>query len=99
MEQQVIKDGETRHQGYVEFSNMCESRSTELSFEIKSAKAKVEDLKATIDKASDDEAELTTNIEELSSTLSNSEEDLKSATNIRKKESGDFAVDQKDMID
>jgi len=99
MEQKIIKDAEERHKGYVEFAGMCEDRAREISKEIKSASLQVEDLKATIDKATDDEAETTTSIEELSATSSSSEADLKEAANMRQKESGDFAENQKDLVD
>jgi len=99
MQQKIIKDAEERHKGYVEFAGMCEDRAREITKEIKKASLQVEDLQATIEKASDDEAETTTSIEELSATLSNSEADLKAAANIRQKESGDFAENQKDLVD
>lgn len=99
LEQEIIKDAAVGHKGYVEFSNMCEDRSRDLSNEIKLSHSQVDDLKATIDKATDDESETTTAIEELSALLSNSEADLKAATNIRQKETADFAIDQKDLID
>lgn len=99
LQEQILGEADVGHKQYNEFSNMCEKRSMELQFEIKTATSEVDDLKATIEKAADDEAALDTDIEELSGTMSSSEADLKAATAIRTKEAGDFAEDQKDLID
>jgi len=99
MEQDVIADGEKKHKGYVEFSDMCEDQSRELSQEIKVASSQVADLQATMDKANDDAGEASLQIEDLASILSNSEVDLKTATKIRHTEAADFAESQKDLVD
>merc|ERR1719183_704095 len=78
---------------------MCQQRSQELQHEIKLASSEVEDMKATIDKATDDESEADTQIGELTATLSNCEADLKAATLIRAKEFAEFQDSQKDLID
>jgi len=99
MQQDIIKDGEEQHHAYVEFSTMCEDRARELQHETKIATAEVEDLKATINKANDDEGEADSQIEDLSSSLSMGESDLKAATLIRKKEAAEFGENQKDLLD
>lgn len=99
MEQEIIKAGEESHKGYSDFADMCQERSWDLSNEIKGAKALVADLEGTIGKATDDQGELTTEIEELGAVSSSCEADLKAATAIRQKETGDFAADQKDLIE
>jgi len=99
MEKSVIKEGESVHHAYTEFSGMCENRAQELQHEIKIINAEVEDLKAAINKATDDDTEADSQIEELSSTTSTCESDLKASTKIREKEAGDFAENQKDLID
>jgi len=99
MQQEVIGDGEVQQKAYKEFAKMCQQRSQELQHEIKLASSEVEDMKATSDKATDDEGEADTQIEELTASLSNCEADLKAATLIRAKEFAEFQESQKDMID
>jgi len=99
MQQDIIKDGEVQQHEYLEFSRMCEHRAGELQKEIKLAGSEVEDHKATINKATDDEGEADTVIEEVTGTLSSCEADLKAATLIRSKEFGEFQENQKELLD
>merc|ERR1719251_364043 len=49
MQAKIIGEGEAAHAIYAEFAEMCEERSKNLQFEIKTGKAEVADLKAAID--------------------------------------------------
>ena len=49
-----------------EFAEMCGDRSVQLQREIKAAAAQVMDLTATLNKANDDDASLSTQIEQFS---------------------------------
>jgi hypothetical protein len=99
MQQDVIKSGKEQHAAYTKFGRMCDVRSHELQHEIKAATAQVEDHRATINKATDDDSEAGTQIEELSSAISTTESDLKAASSIRDKEAGEFAENQKDLLE
>merc|ERR1719355_401598 len=80
LQQKIIKDGETAQKTYAEFAEWCEDEAKNLRFEIKTAKAEVEELKAMSEKAASDIEDETTKIEELSSTISSDEADVKAAT-------------------
>merc|ERR1719316_1929459 len=77
LEAKVIGEGEQAHKIYAEFSEWCEDRSREVGFEIKTGKAEVADLKATIDQQSALIGSLNAKIEELSASIATDEADLK----------------------
>jgi len=99
LEQKVIKEGAATQKTYEEFAEWCEDRSRELGFEIKTASAQVEELKATIlDSTSKAEA-LTEKIEDLGGSIAQNEADLKAATEIRTKEKADFQAEEKELTE
>lgn len=99
LEAKVIKEGEAVQKTYEEFAEWCEDRSRELGFEIKTASAQVEELKATIlDSTSKAEA-LTEKIEDLGSSIATNEADMKAATGIRTKEKADFQAEEKELTE
>merc|ERR1719160_2091038 len=69
LQAKIIKEGEEAQKTYDEFSEWCEDRSRNTGFEIKTGKAEIEDLKATIDKETSTISALSTKIEELSSSI------------------------------
>merc|ERR1719503_51400 len=89
LETKIIAEGETVQKTYGEFAEYCETTSKNVGFEIKTGKAQVEDLKATIGEETATISASETKIEELASSLQTDEADLKAATEIRDKE---FAV-------
>uniref|UniRef100_A0A7S2GM52 Uncharacterized protein n=1 Tax=Alexandrium andersonii TaxID=327968 RepID=A0A7S2GM52_9DINO len=95
----VIKEGEAAHQTYVEFSAWCDDRSKNLKYEVKTAKAQVEELKAAIEQASSSSVSLAAEIEETSGKIATNEADLKAAAEIRKTEEADFATAEKDLVE
>jgi len=99
LEGKIIGEGEKAQKIYEEFSEWCEDRNRQLGFEIKTGKAEVAELTATIEKASDRIAALNTKIDELSVQLATDEADLKAATEIRAKEAADFAAAEKELVD
>jgi len=99
LQQKIIKEGEAAQKTYTEFAEWCEDESKNLRFEIKTAKAEVEDLKAAIEKSASDIENEDTKVEELSAAISTDEEDLKAATEIREKEKKDFAAEEKELVD
>merc|ERR1719487_2759989 len=82
LQAKVIGEGEDAQKEYDEFAEWCEDRSTKLGFEIKTGKADVAELKATIEEETSSIAALGTKIEELSSDIQTAESDLDAATKI-----------------
>eukprot|EP00929_Paragymnodinium_shiwhaense_P088859 TRINITY_DN4916_c0_g2_i2.p1 TRINITY_DN4916_c0_g2~~TRINITY_DN4916_c0_g2_i2.p1 ORF type:complete len:675 (+),score=321.68 TRINITY_DN4916_c0_g2_i2:66-2090(+) len=99
LEAKVIGEGEAAQKVYDEFAEFCEDRSLELSNELKTAKANVEDLGATIEKCTADIETLTAKIDDLASTISKSDEELKKAADIRTGENAEFVKVEKDLED
>merc|ERR1719253_1192128 len=97
LQAKVIGEGQDAQKTYDEFAEWCEDRSTQLGFEIKTGKANVEELKATIDQETSSIAALETKIEELSNDIKTDEADLDAATKIRQKEAADFAAEEKEL--
>jgi len=98
----VIGEGQEAQKIYDEFAESCEDRAQSLGFEIKTGKAQVAELKATIESNVASISALGAKIEELSSDISSDEADLKAATAIRKREAADFAAEEsesKEAID
>merc|ERR1719262_842436 len=96
LQAKVIGEGEAAQKTYDEYAEWCEDRSTELGFEIKTGKANVEELKATIEEETATIGALGTKIEELSNDIKTDEADLAAATKIREKEAADFAAEEKE---
>jgi len=97
MQTKIIGEGEAAHALYAEFAEMCEERSKDLQFEIKTGKGEVADLKAVIDEETATTESLTTKVEELTASIATDEADLDAATKIRAKESADFVAEEKEL--
>merc|ERR1719316_121642 len=97
LQAKVIGEGEEAQKAYDEHAEWCEDRSTNLGFEIKTGKANVAELQATIEQETSTSAALETKIEELSNDIKTDEADLDAATKIREKEAADFAAEEKEL--
>jgi len=97
MQSKIIGEGEAAHAVYAEFAEMCEERSKDLQFEIKTGKGEIADLKAVIDEETATAESLTTKVEELTASIATDEADLDAATKIRAKESADFLAEEKEL--
>merc|ERR1712032_519145 len=97
MQTKIIAEGEAAHTIYVEFAEMCEERSKNLQFEIKTGKGEVAGLEAAIDEETAMAAALDTKVEELTGSIATDEGDLEAATKIRAKESTDFMAEEKEL--
>jgi hypothetical protein len=95
----IVSEGTDAQKVYDEFSEFCETRSRELGFEIKTGKAGVKDLTATIEDEAAKAQSLNAKIEELSGAIATDEADLKAATEIRAKENGVFVAEEKELVD
>jgi len=99
LEGKIIGEGNDAQKIYDEFSEFCEDRSRNLGFEIKTGKAGVNDLTATIENEKATAESLTAKIEEFASAISVDEADLKAATDIRAKEQGAFEAEEKELLE
>jgi len=99
MQAKIIGEGEEAHALYSEFAEMCEERSKSLGFEIKTQKAEVAELKATIDEETALAGSLDTKVGELTESIATDEADLKAATEIRSKENEDFLAEEKELTE
>jgi predicted RNase H-like nuclease (RuvC/YqgF family) len=99
LQSKVIAEGTDAQKTYDEYAEWCEDRSTNLGFEIKTGKAEVAELTATIEQATSTISALETKIEELSSSINTDEADLDAASKIREKEAADFAAEEKELTE
>jgi len=99
LETKILGEGKDAQKVYDEFSEFCEDRSKQLSFEIKTGKAEVKDLEAVIEKETATAESLSAKIEELSGAIAVDEADLKAATDIRTKEASAFAAEEKELTE
>merc|ERR1719506_2358176 len=97
LQAKVIAEGEDSQKTYDEFAEWCEDRSTKLGFEIKTGKAQVAELQATIEEETSTIGALGAKIEELGNDIQTDEADLAAATKIREKEEADFAAEEKEL--
>jgi chromosome segregation ATPase len=99
LEAKIIGEGEAVQKTYAEFAEWCETESRNVQYEIKTGKAEVEDLDATIDKEASNIVAQTATIEELAGGIATDEADLKAATEIRNKEQAVFSEEEKDLVE
>jgi len=99
LQAKVIGEGTDAQKTYDEYSEWCEDRSTNLGFEIKTGKANVAELTATIQEETSTIGALETKIEELSNDIQTDEADLDAATKIREKENADFKAEEAELTE
>merc|ERR1719253_2304382 len=99
LETKVIGEGKDAQKVYDDYSEFCEDRSDELGFEIKTGKADVAELSATIEEETSTSAALESKIEELSNDIKTDEADLDAATKVRAKENADFEAEEKELLE
>jgi predicted nucleic acid-binding Zn-ribbon protein len=99
LQAKVISEGEKSQKVYEEFSEWCEERNKNLAYDIKTGKADVVELKATISEEAAIIESLTTKAEDLAQQIATDEADLKAATFIREKESAAFAAEKYELDD
>merc|ERR1719163_638690 len=98
LQAKVLAEGEASQKEYDEFAEFCEDNSRNTQNEIKTGKAQVEELTATIEEETANTAALNTKIEELTESIATDEADLKAATEVRDKEAADFAKEEKELV-
>jgi len=95
----VKADGEAEAKAYKEYYEWCDDVAKNTQFEIKTAKASVEKLTASIAKLTSDIEVGTSKIEDLAASIATNEGDLKEATGVREKEAADFASAEAELAD
>jgi len=93
----VIKEGELSQKEYVEFSEFCEDRARAVGHEIKTNKADVETLSATVAEEESAISALNAKVDKLTGHIATADADLKAATDERHKEHEDFILEQKEL--
>jgi chromosome segregation ATPase len=99
LETKVIGEGKDAQKVYDEYSEFCEDRSDQLGFEIKTGKADVAELSATIEEETSTSAALESKIESLSTDIKTDEADLDAATKVRAKENADFKAEEAELLE
>merc|ERR1719364_135307 len=97
LEAKLMKEGEMAEKAYKEFFEWCDDAAKNTQFEIKTATAEKEKLEATIAKATSDIEDSSEQIDELATSISTNEADLKAATAIQKKENDDFVASEAEL--
>jgi len=99
LEAKIIAEGTEAQKVYDDFAEFCEDKSKDLSFDIKTGKNTVAELKAAIAEETSLMESLDAKIADLAASIGTDEADLKAATDIRGKEAADFAMEEKDLLD
>jgi chromosome segregation ATPase len=99
LEQKITSDGVAEDKAYEEYAAFCKTSKSDKEYEIKTAKAEIDDLSATINKALSDTSSAATKIEDLAQVISGNDADLKAATGIREKERAEFVVAEEELVD
>jgi chromosome segregation ATPase len=99
LEAKITKEGEVEEKTFNEYMEWCDDGHKDKGFEIKTAKSEIEDLTATIGKATSDIESSRTKMEELASSISQDEADLQSASQIRAKENSEFKATEEELTD
>jgi chromosome segregation ATPase len=99
LQAKIVAEGEEAQHVYNDYAEWCEDTAKNSQFEIKTGKATIADLKATIDEESTRIETLDAKIGELADAIATDEADLTAATQIREKEHGDFAAEEKELVE
>jgi chromosome segregation ATPase len=99
LEAKVIKDGESEQKAYEEYVAWCQTGAKDKEWEIKTAKADLAELGATITKANADIENFDARIEELAAAVTANEQDLKAATEIRNAENSEFKKAESELVE
>jgi len=93
----VKRDRDAEAKAYKEYFEWCDDVAKNAQFEIKTAKAQVEDLEANIGELTANIAGSNTKIEQLAGSIAGDEKELAEAQAIRDKEAADFAASEEEL--
>jgi hypothetical protein len=95
----IEKEDEEAQKAFATFDAWCIERNQNIEFEIKTGKAEVADLQATIQKEAALSSAARTRMEELAASIAKDDSDLKAASEVRGKEAADFAAEEQETRD
>jgi len=95
----VTAEGEAEAKAFKEYVEWCDDAAANLANEIKTGTSSVEELTATIGKATADIEASTAKIEDLSAAIAADESELKEATAVREEEVATFEASEKELVD
>eukprot|EP00933_Yihiella_yeosuensis_P035539 TRINITY_DN290_c0_g2_i1.p1 TRINITY_DN290_c0_g2~~TRINITY_DN290_c0_g2_i1.p1 ORF type:complete len:692 (+),score=277.94 TRINITY_DN290_c0_g2_i1:102-2177(+) len=90
LEGKVKAEGAAEDKSYEKYAKFCDKAKRDTGYEIKTGDTSVEELTATIEKASADIETSSKRAEELSSTIQKAEQDIQQATDVNNKEQADY---------
>merc|ERR1719324_468425 len=99
LQAKIVADGEKEDKAFDEYVDWCKTGAQDKAWEIKTAKAEIEDLTATIGKAGSVIETLSSKLEDLASSIATADSDLKAATEIREKEEKEFLANEAELVD
>jgi len=99
LEAKLVEEKAAAAKTFEEFSEWCEDQAKNFEYEIKTGKNEIENLKATIELETATATTLSAKIDDVSSSLTADNADLKAATEIRAKEAADFAANEKELTE
>ncbi|CAL1129349.1 unnamed protein product [Cladocopium goreaui] len=99
MEGEIVEEGKAEEKKITKYTNMCEKRTADLEYQIKTAKTDIEELTARISKADGKAEAATSSIQETQQSIAADEADLKAAGEVREKESAEFVQAQKELLE
>lgn len=95
----IVAEGTAAEKEHEEYQAWCKDTSANTAFEIKTAKAEIEELKAGIDKNAADISTAESKISDLAASLSANTGDLKAATKVRDMEEKDFTAESQELTE
>jgi len=95
----ITKDGEVEAKAFHEYLEWCDDVSKNGKFAIKTAAAQKEKLEAKIAEFTSSISVSESKVEDLAGSIGTGEAELKNATVIREKETGDFAASEAELMD
>merc|ERR1719476_1072451 len=95
----ITKEGEAEAKAYKDFFEWCDEFSRNKQFEIKTATSQKEKLEAEIAKQTGNAEASAAKIDDLAANIAKDQAELNDATVIRKKEAGEFATNEAELLD
>jgi len=97
--EKVSEDGHREDIAYTKYARWCRNAAQDSGFAIETAKKQGAELGAKIDEMTGDITSCTSEIEDLASSISANDADLKDASDLRDKEFADFKANEKELME
>eukprot|EP00403_Amphidinium_massartii_P026043 CAMPEP_0178402504 /NCGR_PEP_ID=MMETSP0689_2-20121128/16877_1 /TAXON_ID=160604 /ORGANISM="Amphidinium massartii, Strain CS-259" /LENGTH=699 /DNA_ID=CAMNT_0020023409 /DNA_START=30 /DNA_END=2129 /DNA_ORIENTATION=- len=99
LEAKITKEGEAEVKAFKEYTKWCEDSVQELGFEIKTATSQKATAAAALEKCTSEQGVAESHIAELAQDLSTCDQNLASATGVRKEEHDTFLASEAELVD